>query len=114
MGDWTCLRAEPRDGETFQELCRRLKVVQEMGGTFYQLIRTEKISAAKELAMLRGGKWTVGGNEVRAALGLGRGAISVRPGDIPADVELFVQSVSYNRKLSSRGAALIRCVSTTQ
>ena len=98
-GDWTCLRVDPLDGETFDELQARLKITAHSVQNFYKVIKTEKVSETKELAMFQGGDWTVGYVEVRKALGLPMGAISVKPKDLPADVELFVQSSSTNRKL---------------
>ena len=107
--EWACIRAEPTDGETIQALCERLQVTFAKGCGFYQLLKKESISAAKELALLRpDGSWVVGGPDVRAALGLAAGAITLAPGDIPAGAELFVQSTSPNRKLSGGGAALLR------
>lgn len=98
-GDWTCLRADPLDGETFTELHSRLELPSHSIQNFYKVIKTEKISEKKELAMLAGGEWTVGFVEVRKALGLPMGAISVKPKELPPDVELFVQSTSMNRQL---------------
>jgi hypothetical protein len=108
--DWACIRAEPHDGETMQEVCTRLGLPYDRGCGYYQLIKSEKISAMKELASLRPAsrRWIVGGAAVRRALGLPAGAITVKPGDVPAGIELFVQSTSANRKLASTGALLLR------
>lgn len=107
---WTCLRAEPEDGETVQEVCARLKLPFSPGAGYYQLIKSEKISANKELAMLRvaANAWVVGGPATRKALKLKAGAITVKPADLPPGVELFVQSTSNNRKLTSKGTLLLR------
>lgn len=69
------------------------------GGAFYQLSKSEKIQARKQIAVLEKKTDRVyTGPEARALLGLPDVEVRVKP-DHNADFTIFVQSTSVNRKL---------------
>ncbi|MEY9989135.1 hypothetical protein ABIE67_001167 [Streptomyces sp. V4I8] len=69
------------------------------GGAFYQLSKSEKIQAQKQIAVLEKKTDRVyTGPEARALLGLPNVEIRVKP-DHNDDFTIFVQSTSVNRKL---------------
>ncbi|MEU4085458.1 vWA domain-containing protein [Streptomyces aureus] len=69
------------------------------GGAFYQLSKSEKIQAQKQIAVLEKKTDRVySGPEARALLGLPNVEIRVKP-DHNDDFTIFVQSTSVNRKL---------------
>ncbi|GLF95594.1 vWA domain-containing protein [Streptomyces yaizuensis] len=69
------------------------------GGAFYQLSKTEKIQARKQIAVLEKGTDRVyTGPEARALLGLPDVEVRIKP-DHNDDFTIFVQSTSVNRKL---------------
>ncbi|MFI8949735.1 vWA domain-containing protein [Streptomyces sp. NPDC053750] len=69
------------------------------GGAFYQLSKSEKIQARKQIAVLEKKTDRVyAGPEARALLGLPDVEVRVKP-DHNADFTIFVQSTSVNRKL---------------
>ncbi|MGW0084784.1 vWA domain-containing protein [Streptomyces sp. NPDC003393] len=69
------------------------------GGAFYQLSKSEKIQARKQIAVLEKKTDRVyTGPEARALLGLPDVEVRVRP-DHNDDFTIFVQSTSVNRKL---------------
>ncbi|MFJ8535933.1 vWA domain-containing protein [Streptomyces sp. NPDC093591] len=69
------------------------------GGAFYQLSKSEKIQAQKQIAVLEKKTDRVyTGPEARALLGLPDVEVRVKP-DHNADFTIFVQSTSVNRKL---------------
>ncbi len=108
---WDYVLGTPHEDETAQQVCERLAPHRAFtkGCCYYQLLKKENISAAKQLALKRpsGGSWVMGGTEVRAELGLPAGAIKLAPGDLPGVAELYVQSTSSNRKLSADGGVLL-------
>ncbi|MER7047588.1 vWA domain-containing protein [Streptomyces jumonjinensis] len=69
------------------------------GGAFYQLSKTEKIQARKQIAVLEKKTDRVyTGPEARALLGLPDVEVRIKP-DHNDDFTIFVQSTSVNRKL---------------
>ncbi|OIK02240.1 vWA domain-containing protein [Streptomyces monashensis] len=69
------------------------------GGAFYQLSKSEKIQARKQIAVLEKKTDRVyAGPEARALLGLPDEEVRVKP-DHNDDFTIFVQSTSVNRKL---------------
>ncbi|MFI0966421.1 vWA domain-containing protein [Streptomyces sp. NPDC021080] len=69
------------------------------GGAFYQLSKSEKIQARKQIAVLEKKTDRVySGPEARALLGLPNVEVRVKP-DHNDDFTIFVQSTSVNRKL---------------
>ncbi|MER5549357.1 vWA domain-containing protein [Streptomyces sp. NPDC002589] len=69
------------------------------GGAFYQLSKSEKIQAQKQIAVLEKKTDRVyTGPEARALLGLPNTEVRVKP-DHNDDFTIFVQSTSVNRKL---------------
>ncbi|MBT2451442.1 VWA domain-containing protein [Streptomyces sp. ISL-43] len=69
------------------------------GGAFYQLSKSEKIQARKQIAVLEKKTDRVyTGPEARAVLGLPNTEVRVKP-DHNDDFTIFVQSTSVNRKL---------------
>ncbi|MGI5359728.1 vWA domain-containing protein [Streptomyces sp. CA-252508] len=69
------------------------------GGAFYQLSKSEKVQARKQIAVLEKKTDQVyTGPEARALLGLPDAEVRVRP-DHNDDFTIFVQSTSVNRKL---------------
>ncbi|MGX1541071.1 VWA domain-containing protein [Streptomyces adustus] len=69
------------------------------GGSFYQLSKSEKIQARKQIAVLEKKTDRVySGPEARALLGLPNAEVRVKP-DHNDDFTIFVQSTSVNRKL---------------
>ncbi|MPY32987.1 VWA domain-containing protein [Streptomyces adustus] len=69
------------------------------GGAFYQLSKSEKIQARKQIAVLEKKTDRVySGPEARALLGLPNEEVRVKP-DHNDDFTIFVQSTSVNRKL---------------
>ncbi|MFG2603242.1 vWA domain-containing protein [Streptomyces sp. NPDC048514] len=69
------------------------------GGAFYQLSKSEKIQARKQIAVLEKKTDRVyTGPEARALLGLPNAEVRIRP-DHNDDFMIFVQSTSVNRKL---------------
>ncbi|MGW2822477.1 vWA domain-containing protein [Streptomyces sp. NPDC001443] len=69
------------------------------GGAFYQLSKSEKIQARKQIAVLEKKTDRVySGPEARALLGLPDEEVRVKP-DHNDDFTIFVQSTSVNRKL---------------
>ncbi|MDQ0840515.1 VWA domain-containing protein [Streptomyces sp. V1I6] len=69
------------------------------GGAFYQLGKSEKIQAQKQIAVLEKKTDRVyAGPEARALLGLPDSEVRVKP-DHNDDFTIFVQSTSVNRKL---------------
>lgn len=78
----------------------------QIGSTFYQLTKTEKIQDYKEILVRdRKTKQIFGG---RAALNLpNTGDVRVKPGD-SGNYDIFVQSTSVNRKLPRGTCVLVR------
>ncbi|MEU9993642.1 VWA domain-containing protein [Streptomyces sp. NPDC048045] len=77
------------------------------GGAFYQLTKSEKIQAQKQIAVLEKKTDRVyTGPEARALLGLPDVEIRVKP-DHNADFTIFVQSTSVNRKLVTNTRLLL-------
>ncbi|MFI2645600.1 vWA domain-containing protein [Streptomyces sp. NPDC018610] len=77
------------------------------GGAFYQLSKTEKIQARKQIAVLEKKTDRVyTGPEARALLGLPDVEVRVKP-DHNDDFTIFVQSTSVNRKLVSNTRLLL-------
>lgn len=77
------------------------------GGAFYQLSKSEKIQARKQIAVLEKKTDRVyTGPEARALLGLPDVEIRVKP-DHNDDFTIFVQSTSVNRKLVSNTRLLL-------
>jgi hypothetical protein len=77
------------------------------GGAFYQLGKSEKIQARKQIAVLE--KMTdrvYAGPEARALLGLPDSEVRVKP-DHNDDFTIFVQSTSVNRKLVANTRLLL-------
>lgn len=69
------------------------------GGAFYQLSKSEKVQARKQIAVLEKKTDRVyTGPEARALLGLPNTEVRVKP-DHNDDFTIFVQSTSVNRKL---------------
>ncbi|MCM2388230.1 vWA domain-containing protein [Streptomyces albipurpureus] len=69
------------------------------GGAFYQLSKSEKVQARKQIAVLEKKTDRVyTGPEARALLGLPDAEVRVKP-DHNEDFTIFVQSTSVNRKL---------------
>ena len=102
-------RVTPNEGETFKDVTERLSLRYYQGSGYYQLIKSENISANKDLVLKKkDGTWLAGGTAVRSALGLNSGRITVKPADFSADCEMFIQSTSSNRKLPSGHDVLFR------
>lgn len=77
------------------------------GGAFYQLTKSEKIQAQKQIAVLEKKTDRVyTGPEARALLGLPDVEIRVKP-DHNDDFTIFVQSTSVNRKLVANTRLLL-------
>ncbi|MET9621675.1 vWA domain-containing protein [Streptomyces sp. NPDC006464] len=77
------------------------------GGAFYQLSKSEKIQARKQIAVLEKKTDRVyTGPEARALLGLPDTEVRVKP-DHNDDFTIFVQSTSVNRKLVPRTRLLL-------
>lgn len=129
------IRATPNDGETFKDVTKRLSLPYYTGSGYYQLIKSESISANKDLVLWMNNNkknddddhdddddddgdsnkptWLAGGNTVRCELGLPTcKKINIKPSDLKnysgGNCELFVQSTSPNRKLSGDNDVLFR------
>jgi hypothetical protein len=77
------------------------------GGAFYQLGKSEKIQARKQIAVLEKKTDRVyAGPEARALLGLPDSEVRVKP-DHNDDFTIFVQSTSVNRKLVANTRLLL-------
>ncbi|MER6568877.1 vWA domain-containing protein [Streptomyces sp. NPDC001093] len=77
------------------------------GGAFYQLSKSEKIQARKQIAVLEKKTDRVySGPEARALLGLPDVEVRVKP-DHNDDFTIFVQSTSVNRKLVANTRLLL-------
>ncbi|MFB0619352.1 vWA domain-containing protein [Streptomyces sp. AGS-58] len=77
------------------------------GGAFYQLSKSEKIQARKQIAVLEKKTDRVyTGPEARALLGLPDAEVRVKP-DHNDDYTIFVQSTSVNRKLVANTRLLL-------
>ncbi|MGV9761179.1 vWA domain-containing protein [Streptomyces tricolor] len=77
------------------------------GGAFYQLSKSEKIQARKQIAVLEKKTDRVyTGPEARALLGLPNVEVRVKP-DHNDDFTIFVQSTSVNRKLVANTRLLL-------
>ncbi|MBL1083754.1 VWA domain-containing protein [Streptomyces actinomycinicus] len=77
------------------------------GGAFYQLSKSEKVQARKQIAVLEKATDRVyTGPEARALLGLPDAEVRVKP-DHNDDFTIFVQSTSVNRKLVPNTRLLI-------
>lgn len=77
------------------------------GSAYYQLTKTEKVQASKDVLLMEKGKSAIyGGREARQMIGLPDGyEAKVEPGN-HANYDIFVQSTSVNRKLV-RGTKLL-------
>jgi hypothetical protein len=80
-----------------------------IGSTFYQLSKTEKVQAAKEVLLMEKGKRAIwGGRAARQLIGLpDNGDAKVVPGN-HSDYDIFVLSTSNNRKLVRGTKVLVR------
>ncbi|CAB9508984.1 expressed unknown protein [Seminavis robusta] len=109
------LRVTPRDGETFEELTKRLKLTDMFRGSgYYKVTRSEKISANKDMVLSLDDKtrWIAGPDAVRSELKVNKGvAVTLKPSGLPSGCELFVQSTSWNRKLRDGHDVLFRKLS---
>lgn len=77
------------------------------GGTFYQLSKSEKIQARKQIAVLEKSTDRVyTGPQARTLLGLPDSEVRVRP-DHNDEFTIFVQSTSVNRKLVPQTRVLL-------
>ncbi|MFE7760471.1 vWA domain-containing protein [Streptomyces sp. NPDC057438] len=77
------------------------------GGAFYQLSKSEKVQARKQIAVLEKKTDRVyTGPEARALLGLPNTEVRVKP-DHNDDFTIFVQSTSVNRKLVANTRLLL-------
>ncbi|MFJ7969019.1 vWA domain-containing protein [Streptomyces sp. NPDC096324] len=77
------------------------------GGAFYQLSKSEKIQAQKQIAVLEKKTDRIySGPQARALLGLPSTEVRVKP-DHNDDFTIFVQSTSVNRKLVSNTRLLL-------
>lgn len=74
-------------------------MVYNIGSAYYQLTKSEKVQATKQVAVreLKTGK-VYAGREARNLLGLPDTEVRVRP-DFNPDFQIFIQSTSINRKL---------------
>lgn len=95
-GQYRMLRVDNAERiDTFIEGC--LGRAYKRGEAYYQLTKSEEIQASKEVAILSKSVVYIG-KEARDLLGLPDHNVNVRPVDYP-DYEIFVQSLSLNRKL---------------
>jgi hypothetical protein len=80
-----------------------------LGDAFYQLSKTEKIQAGKDLMIMEKGKRGIwAGSEARELVGIPKGAAGkVTPGN-HSNFDIFVQSTSTNRKLVRGTRVLVR------
>lgn len=88
---------------------RKTKRPYSLGTTFYQLVKTEKIQAGKDVLIMEKDKLAVwGGWEARDLIGLPQG---VDAKVVPANLgkyEIYVKSTSVNRKLEKNSKVLVR------
>eukprot|EP00808_Paulinella_micropora_P004385 g58823.t1 len=93
---------------TIAELCTAKGIDFETGEGqgFYKVIKKENISNGKAVIVRKDGEWVTDSKQARALAGLGAGN-SLGPGQIPAGVEVYVQSTSTNRKIPKNGSALV-------
>lgn len=87
----------------------RTSRVYQTGSAYYQLTKSEKVQAGKQLLLQERGKSAVwGGHEARELIGLPVGvAAEVIPGN-HANYDIFVQSTSVNRKLVPGTSLLVQ------
>lgn len=77
-----------------------------LGSAYYQLSKDELVESTKDILVAEKGKKTIyGGYNARTLLGLPTGDVKLRPGN-HANLDIFVQSRSVNRKLV-RGTKLV-------
>lgn len=88
-----------KDGQAIQEFVESWKYVYSKGSAYYQLSKSEKIQASKQILVQNkiSGK-VYGGAEARKLLGLPDYEVKVEPSDFK-NYNLYVQSTSSNRKL---------------
>jgi hypothetical protein len=101
------VKVDAKDGETIAAVCARLGHPNSKGCGFYLLTKKEAISAGKEIILWNGSSYVQSAADVRKALGLGAGNVTVTPSDIGDNQALYVQSTSATRKLTA-GPILLR------
>lgn len=88
-----------KDGAVIKEFVESWKLPYTVGGSYYQLSKTEKVQASKNIIVqnkLSGKLYT--GVEARDLLGLPNYEVKVAPGNFQ-NYNIYVQSTSVNRKL---------------
>eukprot|EP00051_Salpingoeca_urceolata_P015213 m.196297 g.196297 ORF g.196297 m.196297 type:complete len:379 (+) comp18322_c0_seq6:2177-3313(+) len=96
------------DGQTLKEVAEQSGISYVRGHGYYELTEKEKISATKDIVIVKGGK-RMDGDDARTAAGLPLGtACAVSPEDLDTDAKVFVQSKSANRKCHGGTQCLYR------
>lgn len=87
------------DGKAIKDFVEAWKIPYRVGGAYYQLSKTEKIQASKNILVRQkfDGK-VFSGPTARSILGLPSHEVKVAPASY-ADFDVFIQSTSVNRKL---------------
>jgi hypothetical protein len=99
---------EHDDGSTLKQIAAAKGIDFSRGEGFYELVKKEKVSAAKNLVLWSNGKLVSDDPTlVRTRCGLRPNVENmIQPSNVPANHKLFVQSTSATRKIPEDAAVL--------